>query len=187
MQAVSSAGIVSIFGSAFAVAGSFRQVGPEDIVNDRLPTNLGGVCVLFGDERAFILHVLANQLNAQAPALQADQTVEVQVARNCDLPEEVRSAVQTVQVRARTPEFFYWVQNADAVNPIAAVNPVTGQFIGEPDTIGEVLLERVMIAHLIQAVHLRHNPGREHFAGGNLGRAVSAFKASGTGRATGSR
>lgn len=86
MQAVSSGGIVSIFGSAFAVAGSFRQVGPEDIVNDRLPTSLGGVCVLFGNERAFILHVLANQLNVQASALQADQTVEVQVARKGEIP-----------------------------------------------------------------------------------------------------
>ena len=71
VQAVSSGGIASIFGSAFAVAGSFRQVGPDDIVNDRLPTNLGGVCVVFGNKRAFILHVLANQLNVQAPTLQA--------------------------------------------------------------------------------------------------------------------
>ena len=84
VQAVSTNAIVSIFGSNFAPAGTSRSVTGADLVNGMVPTNLAGVCVLFGTQRAPVFLVTPGQLNVQAPQVPASGTVAVQVIINCD-------------------------------------------------------------------------------------------------------
>ena len=84
VQVASPNAILSIFGQNFAPAGTTHKVSVADLVNGLVPTNLLGVCVVFGDQRAPIFLVTPGQLNIQAPALPASGTVTVQVLTNCD-------------------------------------------------------------------------------------------------------
>ncbi len=144
VRSVSPAGIVSIFGTAFAPPGTMRQVGGADLVGGRLPTRLDHVCVEMGAKQAYMLHIFPNQINVQVPHLTAGEEVAVRVVRNCGLAEEVKSEPRMVMVQAATPEFFYWKQNADGHNPIAAVNPVSHEFVGPPGLISGVTLVKAM-------------------------------------------
>ena len=65
------------------------------------------------------------QVNFQAPQLTGSSTT-VQVVTGCGAANEARSAAITVAVQPPSPEFFYFVQNANGRNPIAAVNATTG-------------------------------------------------------------
>jgi len=126
---LSSNAIVSIFGNNFAPAGTFRQVGPGDLVNGNIPTNLAGVCVEFGGVRAPVFDVLPGQLNVQVPALATGNTT-VQVITNCDTATAVASPPIDAAVEAAAPEFFYFVHNANGNNPIATINATTGTYVG---------------------------------------------------------
>jgi len=140
VRSVSPGGIVSVFGTAFAPAGTIRQVGPADLVGGRLPTNMDHVCVEMGAKKAYLLHIFPNQINVQVPQLTVGGDVAVRVVRNCGLAEEVRSVPQMVTIKKVTPEFFYWKQNVDGHNPIAAVNPVSHEFVGPPGLLPGVTL-----------------------------------------------
>ena len=129
VTALSPNAIVSIFGSNFAPAGTAREVGTGDLVNGQIPTNLAGVCAEFGGVRAPIFDVFPGQLNVQVPALMPGNT-SVQVITNCDTPNAVASPPIDASVQAAAPEFFYFLHNADGHNPIAAVNAVTGAYVG---------------------------------------------------------
>ena len=118
--------IVSIFGKNFAPAGT--AVGAS-LVNGQLPTNLAGVCVEFGTVRAPIFTVFPTQVNVQVPSV-LPGNVPVQVITDCDTPEAVATAPVSIAAQATAPEFFYFVTNANGVNPIAAVNSLTGALIG---------------------------------------------------------
>ena len=83
VTAVSPNAIVSIFGANFAPAGTVKLVGADDLVNGRLPTRLGGVCVQIGPDLARIFHVFPGQLNVQVPNLQAVVEAPVQVILDC--------------------------------------------------------------------------------------------------------
>jgi uncharacterized protein (TIGR03437 family) len=123
--------IVSIFGSKFAPDGTARQVGTGDLVGGKLPTNLGGVCALFGTQRAPLFAVFPGQLNVQVPQVAAGSS-SVQVISKCDTPQAETSNAEPVTIQATAPEFFYFAHNANGRNPIAAVNAVTGGYIGAP-------------------------------------------------------
>ncbi|HEV2691238.1 MAG TPA: hypothetical protein VGV35_21925, partial [Bryobacteraceae bacterium] len=126
--------IASIFGDRFAPAGTARQVGPDDLVNGRLPTILAGVCVVFGTQRAPIFAVFTGQLNIQVPQVASGQTT-VQVINKCDTAQAETSTAVTVTIQAVSPEFFYFLHNGSGHNPIAAVNAVTGAYVGSPGLI----------------------------------------------------
>jgi uncharacterized protein (TIGR03437 family) len=132
---ISANGNITIFGENFAPAGTARLVGQSDLVDGRLPTNLGGVCVQVGDQLARWFHQFPGQLNVQAPSLNAIGSTPVQVVLNCGTPTEVKSNVESVTLQAAAPEFFFFIHNADGKNPIAALNAVTGAFIGAPNLI----------------------------------------------------
>ena len=123
--------IVSIFGSKFAPDGTARQVGSGDLVDGKLPTNLAGVCALFGTQRAPIFAVFPGQLNVQVPQVAAGGS-SVQVINKCDTAQSETSNAEPVTNQATAPEFFYFAHNANGRNPIAAVNAVTGGYIGAP-------------------------------------------------------
>src|SRR6266567_8848630 len=67
--AVSSGGLVSIFGTNFGPAGLSADLGAGDLVNGALPTKLGGVCVQFNGMPAPVLAVRSSLVNAQVPSL----------------------------------------------------------------------------------------------------------------------
>ena len=134
VTSLSANAIVSIFGTNFAPAGTARQVGPSDLVNGRLPTTFAGVCVLVGNQPAPIFSVYPNQLNVQVPSVTVGATM-VEVKNQCGTAQEQTSVPAPVTVQAASPEFFYFVHNANGQNPIAALNAVTGAYVGAPGLI----------------------------------------------------
>jgi len=123
--------IVSIFGTKFAPDGTARQVGGDDLVDGKLPTNLVGVCVVFGTQRAPIFAVFPGQLNVQVPVAPPG-TTGVRVITQCDTPHAETSNAEPVTIQATAPEFFYFVHNANGRNPIATINAITGGYVGAP-------------------------------------------------------
>jgi uncharacterized protein (TIGR03437 family) len=136
VQAVSPNGIISIFGKNFAPDGTLRKVAGSDLVDGLVPTNLGGVCVLFGTQRAPIFLITSGQLNVQTPQLTGISTPTVQVITGCDTPNQVVSPTVSVALQAATPEFFYAAVATDGRNPIAATDAVSGAGIGDPARLG---------------------------------------------------
>jgi uncharacterized protein (TIGR03437 family) len=136
MQIAAPNAILSIFGQNFAPAGTSRKVSGGDLVNGSVPTNLVGVCVTFGTQRAPMFLVTPGQLNVQAPQLPASGTVTVQVIANCDMPNQSVSNTVNVAVQPAAPEFFYSSSSADGKNPIAATDGVTGGGVGDPARLG---------------------------------------------------
>jgi uncharacterized protein (TIGR03437 family) len=125
-------GLYTIFGENFAQPGGGWQVGPADLVNGQLPIRFQGVCVGVGGTLAPLIHVYPGQVSFQAPNLNTSGAVGVQVILNCRENGEVRSNVENVEMRVASPEFLFFVQNADGRNAVAAVDAVTGAYIGPP-------------------------------------------------------
>ena len=127
---ISPGGFATIYGSLFAPEGTFRAVQGSDFVNGSLPTKLAGVCVQFGSALGFITLVTPGQINVQVPDIPVDSNIPVQVVTNCGESAELKTAAVSVAAGAATPEFLYWVKNADGKNPVIAVNAVTGAYAG---------------------------------------------------------
>ncbi len=127
---ISPGALATIFGSAFAPAGTARSVQSSDLVNGILPTNLAGVCVRVDGKPGFPTFVSPNQLNFQVPAISLDRLVTVQVLANCGTANEVASASASVRAAGASPEFLYWLNNSSGKNPVVAINAVTGTYIG---------------------------------------------------------
>ena len=128
---VAANGIVSVFGVNFAPPETARQAGPDDLVDGKVPTSLIGVSVEAGGVRAPVLTVYTTQVDFQAPAV-SGTALPVQVITGCGTPSELRSNAATITVQPNAPEFFFLVTNSDGHNPIAAVDAITGDFIGAP-------------------------------------------------------
>ena len=129
VTAISPNAIVSIFGQNFAPAGTARLVGTGDLVNGKLPTMLAGVCVQIGGLAAPVLAVFPTQLNVQVPQIPAG-SAGVQVTTQCGTGTQQMSTAITVTAQATAPEFFYFTHNADGTAPIAALDAITGAYIG---------------------------------------------------------
>ena len=129
VKTLSANAIATVYGVNFAPAGTARQLSTADLVNGKVPTLLAGVCVIVGGQRAPIFAVYPNQINFQVPAL-PPLNATVQVTTNCDGLNSQTSNAEPVAIQAASPEFFYFVTNADGHNPIAAINAVTGAYIG---------------------------------------------------------
>lgn len=129
VHAMSPNAIATVFGARFAPAGTAVQLSTADLVNGAVPTKLAGVCVLVGGQRAPIFDVYPGQINFQVPPVAAG-IVAVQVVADCDGTTPQPSNIQTVTVQAAAPEFFYFVTNANGHNPIAAIDSVSGAYIG---------------------------------------------------------
>jgi uncharacterized protein (TIGR03437 family) len=135
MRGLSTNALVSIYGENFAEPGTGRRVRTDEFVNGRLPEQFLGVCVAIDGRRAPIVDVFPTQLNVQVPALTSAGSATVRVSVNCGTSAELTSEAETAPVRAATPELLYLVNNADGVNPVAAVNAVTGALIAPADAI----------------------------------------------------
>ena len=130
---ISPGGFATIFGSNFAPAGTFATAPAG-----AWPTTLGGICVTVNGTPAFITFASPNQINFQVPAIPVNATVNVQVTSNCGASNELQSATQSVSTLAATPEFLYWVKNANGSDPVVAVDAVTGAYIGAAGLISGV-------------------------------------------------
>jgi len=124
--------IATVFGDTFAPADTRRGVATADLVNGRLPTVLDGVCVFVNNIAAPLFFLAATQINFQVPQVSTGGTVGVQVATSCGTANEVRSSVESAVTASAAPEFFYFTHNPDGKNPIAALNAITGSYIGPP-------------------------------------------------------
>lgn len=133
VSAVSPGGEVSIFGANFVSAANAHTVTTADLVNGKVPTTLAGVCASFGGQPAAMLGVYPGQLNVQVGAL-TPGAVNVQVTANCGTAQAMTSNYSGVVVQAASPEFYSFKPDPlGGVNPIAAVNGLTGAFIGPPN------------------------------------------------------
>jgi uncharacterized protein (TIGR03437 family) len=129
VTALSPNGIATVFGANFAPAGTAAQVHSSDLVNGKIPTNFAGVCVLIGNVRAPVFAVFPGQVNFQVPAVAAGNTT-AQVVTNCDTANAQTSNSAPITIQATAPEFFYFVTNANGHNPVAAIDAVSGAYIG---------------------------------------------------------
>jgi uncharacterized protein (TIGR03437 family) len=125
VQALSSGGIASIFGSNFASSAAFQKVGSGDLVNGEVPTNFQGICVTVSGVNAPVFGASSTQVNFQVPAVSAG-TAPVQVITGCGTANALTSNTVNIATQAATPEFFYFVQNANGINPVAATDAITG-------------------------------------------------------------
>jgi uncharacterized protein (TIGR03437 family) len=123
-------GLYTVFGENFAQAGGGWQVGPGDLVGGQVPVRFRGVCVEVDGTAAPVIQVYPGQISFQAPRLSTFGVKPVRVVLNCREAGEVRSDIEYVEMRATSPEFFFFVQNADGRNPVAAVNALTGVYVG---------------------------------------------------------
>jgi uncharacterized protein (TIGR03437 family) len=128
VSSVSPNAILSIFGQQIAPEGTFVVV-PEVDAEGKVSTRLANTCVEIGGVRAPIFAVLPTQINLQAPTIEAGP-VPVVVIRACGTAQENRSDPQNVTLAAVSPGFFNYVNNADGVNPIAAVHQDGATFVG---------------------------------------------------------
>ncbi|MBS1876730.1 MAG: hypothetical protein JSU00_26185 [Acidobacteria bacterium] len=129
-RTVSVAGIATIFGQNLAPAGTARKVETGDLLNGAVPTNLAGTCVLVGTVRAPVFAVYPTQVNFQVPTVGTGD-IAVRVITGCGTTTETQSNAATVTVQAAAPEFFSFRPSTDGKNPVAAINAVTGAYIGD--------------------------------------------------------
>jgi len=130
VTAISPGGFASIYGSGFAPAGTSRAVQGSDLVNGNLPTTLAGVCVTVAGVAAPLTYVSPGLINFQVPNVGVGANVDVVVATGCGGANAASSSPQSVASQLASPEFLYWVDNANGKNPVVAVNSLTGEYIG---------------------------------------------------------
>jgi uncharacterized protein (TIGR03437 family) len=129
VSSISPNGIFTIFGKNLAAA----PVGlsSSDIVNNQLPTNLGGTCVESGTSKWGLFYVSSGQINALAGAAPSAGPItnplntSVTVVTNCGTANEVISAVANVPETTVSPEFLYFPETS----AVAAIEP-SGAYIG---------------------------------------------------------
>jgi uncharacterized protein (TIGR03437 family) len=131
---ISPGGLATIYGANFAAPGTARQVQAGDLVGGNLPTQLAGVCVAFNAGSkpvgsGWLTYVSPSQVNFQVPSLPLNTDLNMVVSANCGTAG-VQTAVQSVTADEASPEFLYWVKNADGRNPVIAVNSLTGAYVG---------------------------------------------------------
>lgn len=128
-------GISTLFGEALAPAGTFRGVEAGDIVGGVLPTQLAGVCVSIGGNRAGMLLVTPGQINFVNPE-PAGPRAAVSVTRNCDVgPGPVTSPSVNVEIVPSAPEFLVLGKSASGQPLAVAAAAQTGELIGPPGTV----------------------------------------------------
>lgn len=110
VPSVSPLSIITLFGTDFGTETIlFAELDGEG----KVATILGGTCVEVNDTRSPIFAITPGQANVQAPLETGLGSASVVVIRDCDTPDEVRSAAEMVTVESATPAFFQFPQVAD--------------------------------------------------------------------------
>jgi uncharacterized protein (TIGR03437 family) len=164
---ISPGGFATIFGILFAPAGTDRAVQPGDMVGGMLPTKLAGTCVQVDGEAGFLTYVSPTQINLQVPAISVAASVNVVVIANCGASNELRSPAVPIRTAAASPEFLYWVYNADGKNPVVAVNSLTGAYVGAPGLIPGLTLTPAKPGDYLTIYAISFGPTNPSFAPGS--------------------
>ncbi len=131
---ISPNGVITIFGNGLAAS----PVGlvQSDIVNNELPTNLGGTCVESGTTKWGLSYVSPGQVNVVVGSLPSSGTVPVTVVTACGTANEIASAAVNVPVAPVAPEFLYFPQTSDvaAIQASNGSSPL-GTYVGPPGLI----------------------------------------------------
>jgi uncharacterized protein (TIGR03437 family) len=98
---------IAIYGSNLSTA--TRALAASDLINNTIPTSLGGVAVQIDGKDAFIDYVSPGQINALAPADTATGTVSVRVTNAAG------SFTSSVNMQAALPGLFVLNQHVRAV------------------------------------------------------------------------
>ena len=98
--------LVTLFGSGFAPPGSQRAVTANDLLGDRVPTELACIAVEVDGQRAPLFFVESGQINAQSPTMAREGLVPVRVILNPGRPNEIRSAPAMVEMAPYSPALF---------------------------------------------------------------------------------
>jgi len=102
----SSNSMVEVYGSSFQPGSRTRQAGAGDINGNAFPDQLSCIAVEIGGKRAAVTYVQQDQINIQAPTLDAGPYNLIVIA-NPGRPNELRSALLPVVVQAPSaPSFF---------------------------------------------------------------------------------
>ena len=156
VTSISPNGIFTIFGTQLAAA-KVALTG-SDIVNNELPTNLGGTCVESGTTKWGLFYVSPTQINVIAEQLPASGTAPVTVVTGCGTAKEVSSPVMNVPVAAVSPEFLYFLENTDGQNPVAAIDAITGAYIGASGLISGATFTPAKAGELVTAFGVGWGP-----------------------------
>ena len=136
---LSPGGLASVYGFNFAPAGtSCSRFRTATSVNGSLPTQLAGVCVQVAGVPAFLTYVGSTQVNFQVPNVPVGAPARGSGYELRRLKPSKFTAPVAVPVLAATPEFLYWVKNANGTNPVIAINAVTGAYVGAAGLIAGV-------------------------------------------------
>lgn len=173
VEDVSQNGIVTLFGSNFFPADTSRSVTGADLVNGRLPTTLGGVCVEADGIRIPLFAIFPGQINAQADNISLATDIPFQVITECGAFGEQRSNVFAVPAAPATPQFFFFVQNPDGRNPVAAVNATRGGLVGEPGLIPGASFARALPGDVVTVFMTGLGETMPRFGAGELPNAAA--------------
>lgn len=86
---------ISIYGSDLATAS--RALASSDLVNNAIPTSLGGVSVQINNKPAFVQYVSPQQVNVLAPADTSQGSVSVTLTNSAGTSNSVTTTMQTYQ------------------------------------------------------------------------------------------
>ena len=132
VTSLSPNGLFTIFGSGFTPAGVAGGLTSSNLVNNKLPTNIVNTCVQANGSNLGLFYVSSNQINALAETLPSSGTVAVSVLTNCGTADQIATPAVNVPVGAASPEFLYFVTNANGQNPVAAIDASNHSYIGAP-------------------------------------------------------
>jgi uncharacterized protein (TIGR03437 family) len=109
-----------ISGESFTGAASAQQLTLADLTAGALPLTLGNVCVSMGGVPAPIFSVAPGRIGVITPDATGD--IGVQVTSACGTEAELKSNVETVTVRAVSPEFYYKGGSGDSSRTVLLRN-----------------------------------------------------------------
>jgi len=174
VTSISSNGVFTIFGSALAATSE----GLGQLVDNQLPTNLGGTCVESGTTKWNLYYVSPGQLNVLAGQIPTSGTVPVTVVTDCGTANEMTSPAMNVNVAAVAPEFLYFLETKNGENPVAAVDASTTVFVGPPGLISGVTFAPVHAGDVITAYGVGWGPTTSTDPIGTLASGIAGLTSS---------
>jgi len=178
VTSISPNGLFTIFGKQMAS----QTVGltGSDIVNNQLPTNLGGTCVESGSTQWGLFFVSPGQINVLAGPLPASGTVPVTVVANCGTANENRSPTMNVPVAAVAPEFLYFRDESNGQNPVAAIDAQSAAYIGAPGLIPGATFTPAKAGEVLTAFGVGWGPTTSSATPGSIASAAATLTSSNT-------
>ena len=131
---ISTGSIALVSGEIFAPAGTNRTVGPDDLIDGKLPNVFLGTCLAVNGVAARLLSLSSSQIKFQTPEEGTIGDAKVVVITNCGQNGELRSDPETVQYLSSSPEFYSAAQSGGR-SWVSATNALTGAIIGPPELV----------------------------------------------------